>query len=101
MVGSYSILAIPTKIKWNAHSIFAAGQAIVSAQEKDKKTPVVTKSMHFQSTYTPHLQRLSNLRPFGIQFNDCRRAFLWKQAMSYGHWLLWQGELHRGGLAGF
>ena len=92
MVGSYSILAIPTKIKWNAHSIFAAGQAIVSAQ---------AKSMHFQSTYTPHLQRLSNLRPFGIQFNDCRRAFLWKQAMSYGHWLLWQGELHRGGLAGF
>ena len=26
--------------------------------------------MQLQSTYTPHLQRLSNVRPFGIQPNS-------------------------------
>ena len=31
-----------------------------------KHKPVVTRSMHPQSTYTPHLQHVSNLRPFGL-----------------------------------
>ena len=43
--------------------------------------PVGTKSVYLQFTYTPHLQHLSNLRPFGIQLNVCDGVFMWKQSM--------------------
>lgn len=50
---------------------------------------MATNSMHLHFSYILYLQRLSNCKRIWTQCSVCSGAFLWKQSMSYGCWLVW------------